>query len=191
MNNTHNVYVYTKGNQGGFGREEVIWNIGCVCRYVHEPLESSKIDFQGYNSWLYNDLLVNGGKLYFASQSTTTFTKFGVPVFGMEYYAEPFIGTQERGYYYGIFYDRLQRRFLYIDYSRTPKTFKEAGAAAAFDMNLIGKDMVYAEHGFEKKWYCVMRDPDNLITLFTCVIFPNLTMEIGVSGNTVQADVRT
>lgn len=35
----------------------------------------------------------------------------------------------------------LQRRFLYIDYSRTPKTFKEAGAAAAFDMNLIGKDM--------------------------------------------------
>ena len=163
VNNTHNVYVYTKGNAGGFRtRGSDLEVLDTYAEMFTEPLESSNIDFQGYNSWLYNDLLVNGGKVYFAGQATTTFTKFGVPVFGVEYYAEPFIGIQERGYYYGIFYDRLQRRFLYVDYSKTAKTFKEAGASAAFDMNNVGKDMVYAEHGFEKKWYCVMRDPANV-----------------------------
>lgn len=163
VNNTHNVYVFTKGFQGGFRTRGS--DMGILDKYANmftEPLESSKIDFQAYNCWSYNDLLINGGKLYFASQVSTTFVEFGVPVFGLEYYAEPYIGTQERGYYYGVFYDRLQKRFLYIDYQRMPKTFKEAGASAAFDMNRVGKDLVYAEHGFEKKWYCVMRDLDNV-----------------------------
>lgn len=171
VNNTYNVYVYTKGNQGGFRtRGSDLEVLDAYRDMFTESLESSEINFQGYNSWIYNDLVVNNGKLYFASQASTTFVKFGIPVFGMEYYAEPFIGIQERGYYYGIFYDRLHRRFLYIDYNRTPKTFKDAGAAAAFDMNTVGKDMVYAEHGFEKKWYCVMRDPDNVAdyTVYVC-----------------------
>ena len=52
--------------------------------------------------------------------------------------------------------------------------------------------MVYAEHGFEKKWYCVMCDPDNVTDhSVTCVIFPNLMMETEVWGNTVQVAVRT
>ena len=119
VNNTHNVYVYTKGNAGGFRtRGSDLEVLDTYAEMFTEPLESSNIDFQGYNSWLYNDLLVNGGKVYFAGQATTTFTKFGVPVFGVEYYAEPFIGIQERGYYYGIFYDRLQRRFWYVDSSK-------------------------------------------------------------------------
>lgn len=171
VNNTHNVYVYTKGAGGGFRtRGSDLSVLDVYANMFTEPLESSKIDFQAYNSWSYNDLLINGGKLYFASQAETVFTKFGVPIFGMEYYAEPFIGTQERGYYFGIFYDRLQRRFLYIDGQKLLKTFKVAGAAAAFDMNNVGKDMVYAEHGFEKKWYCVMRDPDNTSdhTVYVC-----------------------
>ena len=50
-----------------------------------ESLESNKINFQGYNSWSYNDLLVNDGRLYFASQASTTFVKFGIPIFGLEY----------------------------------------------------------------------------------------------------------
>ena len=32
----------------------------------------------------------------------------------------------------------------------------------AYGVGAVGKDMVYAEHGFEKKWYCVMRDPANV-----------------------------
>lgn len=37
-----------------------------------------------------------------------------------------------------------------------------------------------------------MRDPDNVAdyTIYVCD-FPSLTMETGVSGNTVQADART
>ena len=163
VNNTHNVYVYTKGNAGGFRtRGSDLEVLDSYADMFTESLESNKINFQGYNSWSYNDLLVNDGRLYFASQASTTFVKFGIPIFGLEYYAEPFIGTQERGYYFGVFYDRLQRRFLYIDGQKLLKTFKEAGASAAFDMNAVGKDMVYAEHGFEKKWYCVMCDPDNV-----------------------------
>ncbi|MDY5013510.1 MAG: hypothetical protein SO084_13095, partial [Butyricimonas virosa] len=163
VNNTHNVYVYTKGNAGGFRtRGSDLEILDSYADMFTESLESNKINFQGYNSWSYNDLLVNDGRLYFASQASTTFVKFGIPIFGLEYYAEPFIGTQERGYYFGVFYDRLQRRFLYIDGQKLLKTFKEAGASAAFDMNAVGKDMVYAEHGFEKKWYCVMCDPDNV-----------------------------
>lgn len=137
-----------KGMQGDSGREEVFEVLDTYAEMFTEPLESSNIDFQGYNSWLYNDLLVNGGKVYFAGQATTTFTKFGVPVFGVEYYAEPFIGIQERGYYYGIFYDRLQRRFLYVDYSKTAKTFKEAGAQQPLNMNNVGKDMVVSRAWF-------------------------------------------
>lgn len=69
VNNTHNVYVYTKGNQGGSRtRGSDLEILDAYADMFTEPLESSKIDFQGYNSWSYNDLLVNGGKLYFAGQ---------------------------------------------------------------------------------------------------------------------------
>ena len=159
--NTHNVYVYTQGAHGGFRTRGS--DMGILDTYAEmftDRMPDSEINFQGYGQWSYNDLLINGGKLYFVSQATTTFTKFGVPIFGEDYYAEPFIGTQERGYYFGVFYDKLQRRFLYINGQQVLKTFKDAGASAAFNMNNVGKDMVYAEHGFEKKWYCVMRDPE-------------------------------
>ncbi len=59
-----------------------------------DRMPDSEINFQGYGQWSYNDLLINGGKLYFVSQATTTFTKFGVPIFGEDYYAEPFIGLR-------------------------------------------------------------------------------------------------
>lgn len=98
VNNTHNVYVYTKGNQGGSRtRGSDLEILDAYADMFTEPLESSKIDFQGYNSWSYNDLLVNGGKLYFAGQVSTTFTKFGVPVFGMEYYAERLLELKNVG----------------------------------------------------------------------------------------------
>lgn len=158
-----NVYVYTKGNEGGFRtRSSDLHVLAPYADMFTEPLAQSKINFQAYAQWSYNDLLVNDGKLYFASQASTAFTKFGVPIFGMEYYAEPFLGVNDRGNYFGVFYDRIHRRFLYINGQQLLKTFKDAGVAAAFDMNKIGKDMVYAEHGNNKYWYCVMRDPENV-----------------------------
>lgn len=170
VTNTHNVYVYTKGSHGGFRtRGSDMEILDTYAEMFTNRMSDNEIDFQGYDKWSYNDLLINGGKLYFVSQASTTFSKFGVPVFGLDYYAEPFIGTQERGYYFGVFYDRIQKRFLYINGQQLLKTFKDAGASAAFNMNNVGMDMVYAEHGFEKKWYCVMRDP-NAVTDYSVYV---------------------
>ena len=67
-----NVYVYTKGNQGGFlTRGSDLEVLDTYSNMFTEPLESSEINFQGYNSWGYNDLLVNDGKLYFSGQVST------------------------------------------------------------------------------------------------------------------------
>lgn len=157
--NPQNVYVFTEGSFGGYRtRGSDLEVLDTYADMFTEPLSSAEIDFQAYGVWSYNDLLINNGEVYFASQASTTFTQFGVPAFGVEYYAEPFIGVQQYGYYYGIFYDRLNRRFLYLDYNRNVQTFSEP-TTGAFNMNDVGMDMVYAEHGFNNRWYCVMHTP--------------------------------
>lgn len=160
--NIHSVYVFTKGSQGGFrSRGSDLKILDSYADMFEDRMPGNEINFQGYNQWSYNDLLINGGKLYFAGQASATFVKFGIPAFGMEYYAEPYIGVNERGYYFGVFYDRLNRRFLKYTNQKVMDNFKSV-TGAAFDMNDVGKDMVYAEHGFNKMWYCVMRDPQNV-----------------------------
>lgn len=167
--NTHNVYVFTKGQDGGFRTSGS--DLSVLAPYAEmftETLNKEQINFQAYGDWSYNDLLINDGKLYFVPQPSTTYSKFGVPCFGMEYYAEPYLGTQMTWAYYGVIFDRLQKRFLYIDYNRLIKTFKEPAGAAAFNMDNVGKDLLYAEHGFGKKWYCVMKGNDGVCSVYIC-----------------------
>lgn len=157
--NTSNVYVFTKG-EAGCGYRTRSSDLAMLDPYADmflEPLDV--IDFQGYGSWSYNNILVNDGKVYHAKQNSTVFVQFGLPAFGMDYYAEPFIGTSNRGYYMGVFYDRIGKRFLNINMQGVLCNFK-TGSNEVFDMNNVGKDLVYAEEGYNKKWYCVMRDVD-------------------------------
>lgn len=159
--NTQSVYIFTKGSDGGYrSRGSDLEVLDAYADMFTDPLAENEINFQDYNAWSYNDILINDGKLYFAMQASTTFTQFGVPAFGMEYYAEPFIGVNDRGIYQGVFYDRLSKRFLYVDYQKTVKEFMEPVGGSGFNMNDVGMDMVYAEHGFNNYWYCLMRDPE-------------------------------
>ena len=162
------VYVYTKGNQGGCrARSSDLLLQESYADMFSEPLAQTNINFQEYTKWGYVDVLVNNGKVHTASQATTIFTKFSLPAFGIEYYAEPFLGTNERGYYWGVFYDRIGKRFLYVDNNVSPQTFLEG--SGPFQMNDVGKDMVYAEHGNNKYWYCVMREPEDATKYFVFV----------------------
>lgn len=168
VSNTHNVYAFTMGEEGGYrtsGSDLLVLNQ--YADMFTEPLKQGNIRFQTYDQWSYNDLLINNGKLYFCPQPSTTYNKFGVPCFGEEYDAAPFIATQLTWAYYGVVYDRLQKHFLYIDYNRLIKTFKEPGGAGVFNLNRVGKELVYAEHGFGKKWYCVMRG-DTDCSVYVC-----------------------
>lgn len=160
--NTQNVYIFTKGDKGGYrSRGSDLEVLDTYADMFMESLSEGEINFQDYNVWSYNDVLINDGKLYFATQASTTFTQFGVPAFGIEYDAEPFIGIDANGYgiYQGVIYDRLSKRFLYANSQKVLTEFK-APTTGSFNLNEVGMDMVYAESGFNKYWYCLMKDPE-------------------------------
>jgi len=169
---SHWVNVFTKGSKGGYrsnGNDLRIMN--SFSDMFMSPLAESEVEFNAYDMWSYNELLLNKGALYFTSQAdVNVYNKFGVKCFGEDYYAAPFVATIYNWAYYGVFYDQKNRRFLYIDYNRTIKQFKTPGASAAFNMTNVGKDMVYAEHGFDSRWYCLMQDGVNNNTreLYVC-----------------------
>jgi hypothetical protein len=168
----HWVDVFTKTNGGGYrasGNDLRILNT--YGDMFINPMPASEVQFQGYGLWSYNQLLVNKGDLYFNPQPTASvYNKFGVKCFGEDYVAAPYIGTVFNFSYYGVIYDTKNKRFLYIDFNRTVKPFKAPGATAAFNMTNVGKEMVYAEHGFDSRWYCVMQNDATPSTreLFVC-----------------------
>ncbi|MBO9633535.1 MAG: hypothetical protein J7578_10500 [Chitinophagaceae bacterium] len=161
--NNHWVDVFTKNNTGGYrvsGNDLRILNT--YSDMFISPMPASDVQYQGYGVWVTNQLLVNKGDLYFTPQANPNgYNKYGVKCFGEDYYAAPFIGTIFNYSYYGVIYDAQNKRFLYIDFNRTVKKFKASGATAAFDMNNTGKEMVYAEHGFDSRWFCVMQNEGN------------------------------
>lgn len=168
----HWVDVFSTTDQGGYrvsGDDLRIKNT--YSEMFISPLQAADIQFQAYAGWSFNELLINKGDLYFIPQPTpSTYNQFGVRCFGEDYVAAPFIGTVFSIAYYGVFYDMKNKRFLYLDFQRNVKQFKAPGPAAKFDLRNVGKEMVYAEHGFEGRWFCVMQDQGNPNSreLFVC-----------------------
>lgn len=160
----HWVDIYTHTDEGGVrasGNDLRVLN--SYSDMFIERMPRSEIAFDAYGSWSYNQLLVNSGALYFISQANgSVYSKYGIRCFGQDYIAAPYIGTLFNWAYYGVIYDQKNRRFLYIDYAKDVKLFKAAGATAAFDMSNVGLDMVYAEHGMDSKWFCVMQQPGDI-----------------------------
>nr|WP_121272063.1 PKD-like family lipoprotein [Pedobacter schmidteae] len=168
------VTVFTKTNQGGYrvSADDLRIKNSYSDMFI-SPLSPSEIEYQAYAGWSFNELLINKGSLYFIPQPTPTlYNQFGVRCFGENYVAAPFIANVFSVSYYGVIYDMSNKRFLYIDFQRNVKKFKPwTGATTAkFDMNNVGKEMVYAEHGFAKGWFCVMQDQGNPNSreLFVC-----------------------
>ena len=168
----HWVEVFTKGSKGGYrvsGNDlRVLNSYGDM---FLNPMTETEVRYDAYASWSYNQMLINKGGLYFSPQpSANTYNKYGVKCFGEDYEAAPYLATIMLGSYYGVIYDSKNRRFLYIDYTRTIKPFKAPGATAAFNMTNVGKEMVYAEHGFDARWFCLMQTPGDPTTreLYAC-----------------------
>lgn len=169
------VNAMTKGPQGGYrSRGSDLLILGTYNDLFTEPLQGDAA-FQGYAQWGFNNLLIDDGKLYFTTIADANFVPFGVPCFGLDYYAEPYIGTNNYGYVYGAIYDRVTRRFLYITYDRTMTAFKNSASSAAFNMNDVGLNMMYASMGFNNCWYCLMKDPADNSKMYVLVCnFMNL-----------------
>ncbi|POY37370.1 hypothetical protein C3K47_06300 [Solitalea longa] len=175
------VSVFTNNNSGGYRLN--LNDLRIMNTYPNMfvmPMASGDVQFQAYDSWSYNELMINKGDLYFMSQAQVNiFNKYGYKCYGQDYVAAPFIAATDGGkspfVFYGVIYDAKNRRFLYIDYNHDIKLFKSlpANGAGKFDMSNVGKDMVYAEMGLgttTPKWYCVMQSPNNPATrqLYVC-----------------------
>ncbi|MFD2885748.1 PKD-like family lipoprotein [Chitinophaga cymbidii] len=170
---SHNwIGVFTATGQGGYrvSGNDLRIKYSYADMFIN-PLSAADIGFQTFEKWGYNELLVNKGDVYFIPQpSPDVYSKFGIKCFGEDYKAAPFMATIFNWAYYGVFYDKKNQRFLYINYERNVKQFNAPGATAKFDMRNVGKEMVYAEHGFEGRWFCVMQDEANPDSreLFVC-----------------------
>lgn len=168
------VGAFTKGNSGGYrlnGNDLRIMDN--YSNMFLNPMASSEIQFEAYDYWSYNELFINKGDLYFNPQaSANIWNKIGVKCFGngINYVAAPYIATYRANSYYGVIYDKLNKRFLYINGNREVKEFMAAGTAAQFDLRNTGKEMVYAENGFNNIWNCIMQTPNdpNTRELFQC-----------------------
>jgi len=62
----------------------------------------------------------------------------------------------------GVFYDKLKQRFVILPYSSMPITlitkFKDQASGAIFDVNNIGKEMLFFEKGFNNYGYAIFKD---------------------------------
>lgn len=189
----HWVNVFVKGAKGGYrtsGNDLRI--LSPYSEMFMSPLSASEIDFNAFDMWSYNELLINKGDLYFTSQASVNVdNKYGVKCFGADYYAAPYVATNIYRSYFGVIYDQKNKRFLYIDGSKNIKTFKDPGAAAAFSMNNVGKEMVYAEHGYDSRWYCVMQSPMDPATreLYVCKFNVADDGNRGVAKYNIKSDI--
>lgn len=122
----------------------------------------TQINYEAYDLNGYNEFLSNGGEVYWCQQaSPSIYKKFDVSLYGLDYKAAPYFGT--KGLYrnfFGVIYDQLNRRFLAVRRGNLLTLTKDVAPEGGFNMRNVGKDMVYAEHGFENRWFCVMQDPE-------------------------------
>ena len=151
-------YIFTKSTSGGYRVSSADLKIVGDYRSNFRNLPAGDVGFEGFGSWSYNELIVNNKDVYYCAQNTNIHVPFGVKCFGLDYEAAPYIGTHQYGYVYGAFYDSKNKRFLYLNYQQDVLAFN-APASGCFDMNNVGKEMVYGEMGYPSDvWYCIMQD---------------------------------
>ncbi|WEK37025.1 MAG: PKD-like family lipoprotein [Candidatus Pseudobacter hemicellulosilyticus] len=108
-------------------------------------------------------ILVNNGDVYWASENSLIGK---VTVDAKGYRAAPFVYQQYAKQ--GGFYDQLNRRFIIIEQQTSQATtFTNASGSARFNLNNIGKELLFIERGFGQNdnpvdpyKYAIFRDPD-------------------------------
>ena len=172
------VYVFTSPN-GGYRTEFGTLKISDGYNNLFNG-GASTTAFQAYGSNGSNEILINGGGLYFQGQTQPTgFLPFGVQSFlpnsisPATYSATPYYAmnidnvSAVNAQNVAVFYDQNTRRFLCAKSDNTLATFSGTFPASGFSLSAAGKWMVYGEQGyspsqlspyFSRYWYCVMQD---------------------------------
>lgn len=157
----HYAYIFT--DKGGYRTGgNALAPIESYADMFMSPIAQEKIEYQAYDVNGYNEFISNGGEVYWCQQASSSISKkFDISVFGTTYKAAPYIGTKGMvEWYFGAIYDQLSRRFLIIQSGSTLLSASKNYPEGGFDATNVGKDMIYAEHGYNRKWFCVMEDPE-------------------------------
>lgn len=146
----------------------------------------SNIQVEGYLNANNTEFLVNNGKLYSIYTNKANNLKFSSPIAG-DYSMAPWMPSQTSDYAYidgnwvllqnshMVVYDQKYQRYLQIPasnpYAAQFSSFKTTTADAPFDVNNIGKKMVYGEYGFNSSFYSIFENSTGQKSLY----LPNFT----------------
>jgi hypothetical protein len=170
------VYVFTYPNGGyrtDFGSLKITDSYNNLFSAAPSPAS-----FQAYGVTGSNELLIDGGGVYFQGQiQPAGFIPFGVKSFisgTSTYVATPYftmnidnVSSASNASNVAVFYDQNSRRFLAAKNDNTVGTFSGSVPTGGFSLSSAGKWMVYGEQGyspsllspyFSRYWYCVMQD---------------------------------
>ncbi|SMO31881.1 PKD-like family lipoprotein [Solitalea koreensis] len=170
------VGIFTKTNIGGYRLSSADLRIKVnYSDMFMNRIPTSDVQFQTYDRNGVNELLINKGDVYTIPQPVPgVWNQFGIKCFGkgsddkeLDFVAAPYVATNTNSYL-GAFYDTKNKRFLYVNTSREIKEFLAPVTPAVFDARNVGKEMVYAENGYEiatgvgyRTWYSIMQTPGN------------------------------
>jgi hypothetical protein len=146
----------------------------------------SSIHVEGYLNANNTEFLVNNGKLYSIYTNKANNLKFSSPIAG-DYSMAPWMPSQTSDYAYidgnwvllqnshMVVYDQKHQRYLQIPasnpYAAQFSSFKTVSTDAPFDVNNIGKKMVYGEYGFNSSFYSIFENNAGQKSLY----LPNFT----------------
>ena len=167
-NGGNHIYLFQGGTRGGYRLSVADMKIidtyqECFREGIENP------GFEGFALWSGSkEYLVNKGSIYFSDSNTSgIYAQYDVRCFGEPYDAAPYIGGNvTAGAFSGVrccFFDKLSKRFLYIDYQPAVKAFETSGAAFDPKKPLENEtEMVYAQMGFPNNRYlALMQQPGN------------------------------
>ena len=167
-NGGNHIYLFQGGDRGGYRLS--IADMKIIDTYqecFREGIE--EVGFEGFALWSGSkEYLVNKGSIYFSDSSTPgVYAQYDVRCFGEPYDAAPYIGGNvTAGAFSGVrccFFDKLSKRFLYIDYQPAVMAFTNSGTAFDPKKPLENEtEMVYAQMGYPNNFYlALMQQPGN------------------------------
>lgn len=134
-------------------------------------LPPSVEDYQLHAVYGYGtEFIVNQGKIHEAGLSDNSAAdqkKFQVEVYG-DYYAEPWIAGSSNGAMSPLFYDRLSKRFRYVNYAGNLLEFGVQSGDPSFDVRNVGMDMLFMESGYNTLTLALFEDTDHRRYLLEC-----------------------
>lgn len=167
-NGGNHIYLFQGGDRGGYRLSIADMKIidtyqECFRDGIEDP------GFEGFALWSGSkEYLVNKGSIYFSdSNSPGTYAQYDVRCFGEPYDAAPYIGGNvTAGASSGVrccFFDKLSKRFMYLDFNQMVKGFTTSGNAFDPKKPLENEtEMVYAQMGYPSNFYlALMQQPGN------------------------------